>query len=90
MKHGTILRNMWQPSLKSYLVYLGLSGRYAKCLWIINGELVDNFTMHNFYKKDILEDREHFPIVGYVPIEKAVANLVAEGIEDGYCADSVR
>lgn len=74
MKHGTIVQNMWQPSHKSYLIYLGTSGEYANCLWIIDGKRFDE--IHKFYKRDILHDREHFPIVGYVNLTNAVLSAV--------------
>ena len=76
MKHGTILRNMYQPSYESYLVYLGTSGKYAKYIWIINGELKG---IHNFYKNTI-EDREHYPIVGYVDVKKVLKDAILGGI----------
>ena len=77
MKHGTILRNMWQPSYESLLVYTGASGRYAKCLWVINGEF---HGMHDYFKKDILEDREHFPIVGFFDYKKAFVDAVRDAV----------
>lgn len=81
MKHGTILRNLWQPSYESYLVYIGTSGRYALCLWLVNGHFMTSaFTLEKFFKNDILTDREHFPIVGYVPIEKIVHDVIIEKI----------
>ena len=69
MKHGTIVRNLWQPSHESLLVYTGISGKYAKCLWVIDGVF---HGMHDFYKADILNDREHFPIVGFINIADAI------------------
>lgn len=80
MKHGTIVRNMWQPSCDSFLVYTGTSGKYAKCLWIINGEF---HGMHRYYKNDILTDREHFPVVGYVDINRAITDVILQAISMG-------
>ena len=80
MKHGTILKNMWQPSYDSILLYTGVSGRHAKCLWWINGEF---YGMHDFNKNDIFNDREHFPIVGYVDYKKILFNAVKTGMKDG-------
>ena len=77
MKVGTIVRNMWQPSYESLLVYTGTSGRYARCLWVINGEF---HGMHNFYKSDILNDLEHFPIVGYFDYKKVFVDAVRNAI----------
>lgn len=67
MKHGTILRNMYQPSFQSYLIYRGVEGEYAKCIWIINtGEKEVIHYNARFFKRDVLNDRENFPIVGYI------------------------
>ena len=79
MKHGTIVQNMWQPSDKSYLVYMGTSGKYANCLWIINGKLANE--IHKYYKKDILNDREHFPVVGYIDYKKILTDAVMESVK---------
>jgi len=77
MKHGTIVRNLWQPSYESLLVYTGISGEYAKCLWIIDGVF---HGMHDFYKHDILDDREHFPIVGFFDYKKALVDGVRNAV----------
>ncbi len=78
MKHGTILKNLYQPSYESLLVYIGLSGRYAKCLWLINGEFLG---IRDFYKNDILYDRDHFPIVGFVDYKKVMVNAIRNGMK---------
>ena len=80
MKLGTIVRNLYQPSYESLLVYMGVSGEYAKCLWIINGKF---HGMHKFYKRDILKDRENFPIVGHVDYKTVIVDAVKKGL----CAD---
>ena len=77
MKIGTIVRNTYQPSYESLLVYAGTSGRYAKCLWVLNGEFRG---MHNFYKEDILRDREHFPIVGFFDYKKEFVTGVRKAV----------
>lgn len=77
MKKGTILMNKFQPSHESLLIYMGISGNYAKCLWFIDGKF---YGRNNFYKKDILNDRAHFPIVGYVDYEKVLLEAVRSGI----------
>ena len=77
MRRGTIVRNMWQPSYDSFLVYTGIFERHAKCLWVINGKLRG---IYNFFKNDIQNDREHFPIVGYVDYEKVLTDAILSGI----------
>ena len=83
MKHGTIVRNMWQPSYKSYFVYMGTSGQYAKGLSVVDtcdGDDVHvNYGIH-YYKDHILKDREHYPIVGYIDLKRVVVNTVLEGL----------
>lgn len=77
MKHGTILRNMWQPSHESLLIYQGVSGDYAKVIWIIDGKVHHE---ERFYKRDILNDREHYPIVGYVDLDKVIYEVTKAGL----------
>lgn len=77
MKHGTIVRNLWQPGHDSFLVYMGVSGRYARVIWLFDGKLEG---IHRFYKSDILNDREHFPVVGYVNYEKVLTDAIKNGV----------
>lgn len=77
MKVGTIVRNTYQPSYESLLIYTGTSGKYAKCIWVINWEY---HGVHNFFKKDILEDREHFPVVGFYDYKKALVDGVKKAV----------
>lgn len=77
MKTGTIVRNMWQPDYESLLVYTGSAGQYSKMLWILNGKYEG---VHNYYKRDILNDREHFPIVGYVDYKKVLIDTVRAAV----------
>ena len=79
MKIGTIVQNKWQPSYDSYLIYTGTYGNYSKMLWVIDGEF---HGVHNFYKRDILNDREHFPIVGFVDYKKLIVDAVKKSVED--------
>ena len=78
MKIGTIVRNMYQPSYESLLVYRGVSGDYANVVWILNGKVLFN---EKFYKRDILHDREHFPIVGQVDIENLIMDAVRKAVK---------
>ena len=90
MKHGTILRNLWQPSYNSLFVYMGTSGKYAKGLLVIESGTrptrVDYGT--HYFKDAILNDREHFPIVGYIDLEKLVKDAVINATECGYATDA--
>ena len=78
MKVGTIVRNMYQPGRESLLVYRGTTGRYAKVIWLLEGKVLFG---HKFYKSDILNDREHFPIVGLVDVEKLVRDAIREAVK---------
>lgn len=83
MKIGTIVRNMYQPNLESFIVYRGVSGQYADVIWLLDGKVLFG---HRFYKSDILNDREHFPIVGFVDVEKLLQGAVREAVK--YNADA--
>ena len=74
MKHGTILRDLYQSKHYSLFVYMGVSGKYAKCFRVVDGEF---FGVYDLLKKDILNDREHYPIVGHVDIAKAICQAAA-------------
>lgn len=78
MKIGTIVRNMYQPSFESLLVYRGTTGRFAKVIWLLNGKVLFG---HKFYKSDILNDREHFPVVGQVDVERLIRDAVREAVK---------
>lgn len=83
MRRGTVLRNLWQPTHESYLVYLGTHGEYSKCLWLLDGKFPSSGTHEeSFYKQDILNDREHFPIVGYVDVDKVVHDAILAEVEE--------
>ncbi len=74
MKHGTILRDLYQSKHDSLFVYMGVSGKYAKCFRVVDGEF---FGVYDLLKKDILNDREHYPIVGHVNIAKVICQAAA-------------
>ena len=84
MKVGTIVKNEYQPSYESLLVYTGTSGNFARCLWVINGEFRG---MHPFYANDILNDREHFPIVGFFDYKKNFVDSVRNAVKLGNKGD---
>jgi len=79
MKVGTIVRNMYQPGRESLLVYRGTTGRYAKVIWPLEGKVLFG---HKFYKNDILKDREHFPIVGQIDVDKLILGAVREAVKE--------
>ena len=78
MKHGTRVRNMWQPNFESYLVYMGANDQDAYCLWFIDGKC---YGIHNFPKRHILNDREHYPVVGYVDYEKVLIDAILSAVK---------
>lgn len=79
MKKGTIVKNMWQSNHESLLVYMGTNGKYTDMLWLLDGKFRGK---HQFYKHDILEDRENFPIVGYVNYEKVMVDAIRNGLTE--------
>ena len=79
MKKGTIVKNMWQSNHESLLVYIGTNGKYADMLWLLDEKFRGK---HQYYKHDILGDRENFPIVGYVDYEKVMVDAIRNGTRE--------
>lgn len=77
MKKGTILRVMYQPSYESFFVFRKYSGSDALGVWITKTDKETYFKWSaRFPKDDIQNDREHFPIVGFIDLEEMIINHV--------------
>lgn len=81
MERGTILKNMHQTRYDVYLVYLYSFGSNANCLKIIK----TNFQIElewecRIYKPSLMNDRNHFPIVGHIDIDDLIKNRVLNAI----------
>lgn len=72
---GTILRNMYQPQYESYLIILDFQDRFANCIWVVNTgkEITIKYNAH-FYRHSIKNDREHYPIAGYLDLDNILIN----------------
>lgn len=84
IKHGTILRNMWQPQYRSYFVYRYSNGTYAHGISLI---LTDYNEMElrwdaKYPKKDIMLDREHFPIVGHLNLVSLIKDAILSNVKE--------
>ena len=73
---GTIVRNMYQPSYKSYFVYRYTEKGEAHGLSYIATNLGEESFRWDitFDKKAVEKDREHFPIVGHINLEQLIKN----------------
>lgn len=86
MKRGTILKNLWAGH-ETYFVYMGFPVRSG----IVEAKKTGGYKLTNVGGKWIFErtchychslrDQEHFPVVGFVDLEKAciAATLKAIG-----------
>ena len=88
MKKGTILKNLWAGH-ETYFVYMGFPVRTGKGESKATGgyglvNLGDGwkFERAEYYIHD-LKDTEHFPVVGYVDINRAMADVILQAISMG-------
>lgn len=88
MKKGTILKNLWAGH-ETYFVYMGFPVRTGKSEAKATGgyglvKLDDawKFEKAEYYVQD-LKDAAHFPIVGYIDINRAMADCILQAIAVG-------
>lgn len=74
MKLGTIIKNNWAGSKNptKYFVYTGVKGEHATGMCVVNGKI----ETQNYYKRDVLNDRENFEIVGYCDYIEFIKNAL--------------
>ena len=75
---GTILRNMYQPQYQTYLVYRYACRNDAYCVKVLiteSGEWEVDWNC-KMWKQSVLNDREHYPIVGYIDLDELIKNHV--------------
>lgn len=89
MKKGTIFRNLWaghetyfvyQGSLPSKRMQPGMSHGYGLMLRSDGKWRVDRST---YYTHDLENDREHFPVVGQVDMDKVMSEAILSAIGRG-------
>ena len=87
----TVYKNNW-AGYETYFIRMGNSGQYAKGIALrnFNGKWKVDFHA-TFYRSDLRNDREHFPIVGRLNLEKLILeaawkmlgeNAIAEECEE--------
>lgn len=88
MKKGTILKNLWAGH-ETYFVYMGFPVRTGKCEAKATGgyglvKLDDGWKFQRtmYYIND-LKDKEHFPVVGYIDVNRAMADCILQAIAVG-------
>ena len=89
MKKGTIFRNLWAGH-ETYFVYQGslppkgnqpaMSHGYGLMLHSDGKWEVDRST---YYTRDLKNDREHFPIVGYIDMDKVMTDAILSAVGRG-------
>lgn len=87
MKKGTILKNLW-AGYESYFVYMGWPAHSYKNeakktagYSLINIAGKWKFEKAQYYCQH-LNDREHFPIVGYIDINSTFADCILKAISE--------
>lgn len=89
MKKGTIFRNLWaghetyfvyQGSLPPKRMQYGLSHGYGLMLHQDGKWRIDR---SSYYTKDLEKDREHFPVVGHVDMDKVMTDAILSAIGRG-------
>ena len=87
MKKGTILKNTW-AGYETYFVYMGFPVRTGKYEAKATGgySLVNlgdrwKFERAEYYIQDLKTER--FPVVGYVDINRAMADVILQAISMG-------
>lgn len=88
MKKGTILKNLWAGH-ETYFVYMGFPVQTGKCKSKATGGYglvkLDSgwkFKRVTYYVQD-LKDTEHFPVVGYIDINRVMADVILQAISMG-------
>lgn len=90
MKKGTIFRNLWAGH-ETYFVYQGsipargmrsaTSYGYKLVLYPYSGKR--KVSKASFYTHDLENDREHFPVVGHVDMDKVMTDAILSAIGRG-------
>lgn len=90
MKKGTIFRNLWAGH-ETYFVYQGsipakgmrpaTSYGYKLMLWPYSEKW--KVSKASFYTRDLENDREHFPVVGHVDMDKVMVDAILSVIGRG-------
>lgn len=89
MKKGTILKNLW-AGYETYFIYMGFPVRVGRAeaskvggysLSKIKGKWI--FARAQYYRKDIINDREHFPVVGHIDLDSTMTSAILAAIQSG-------
>nr|MBQ4458575.1 hypothetical protein [Clostridia bacterium] len=90
MKKGTIFRNLWAGH-ETYFVYQGsipakgmrpaTSYGYKLVLYPYSEKW--KVSKASYYTHDLLNDREHFPVVGHIDMDKLMTDAILSAIKRG-------
>lgn len=87
MKKGTIYRNLWAGH-ETYFVYQGSvpargmksATSYGYKLMLYPYSEKWKVSKASFYTQDLENDREHFPVVGHVDMDKVMVDAILSAI----------
>lgn len=87
MKKGTIYRNLWAGH-ETYFVYQGSTPAkgmkpatsYGYKLMLYPYSEKWKVSKASFYTRDLENDREHFPIVGHIDMDKVMTEAILSAI----------
>ena len=90
MKKGTIFRNLWAGH-ETYFVYQGSTPAkgmrsatsYGYKLMLYPYSEKWKVSKASFYTRDLENDREHFPVVGHVDMDKVMVDAILSAIQRG-------
>lgn len=87
MKKGTIFRNLWAGH-ETYFVYQGSTPAkgtrsatsYGYKLMLYPYSEKWKVSKASYYTHDLLNDREHFPVVGQVDLDKVMVDSILSAV----------
>lgn len=90
MKKGTIFRNLWAGH-ETYFVYQGSiptkgmqsATSYGYKLMLYPDSEKWKVSKASYYTRDLENDREHFPVVGQVDMDKVMTDAILSAIGRG-------
>lgn len=89
MKKGTIFKNLFAGH-ETYFVYMGFPVRTGKCEAKATGgyglvKLDNGWKFERaMYYTHTLKDKEHFPVVGYIDMNRTMADAILQAVKDGF------
>ena len=84
MTRGTILQNMRNPEIDVYLIYIDCDGCNARCIKVIKSVYGIEINWEcKMYKPNLFNNRDLYPIVGYIDPDELIKNAVFNAVKGG-------